>query len=72
MDRWIWKPALAAGAIVAIALSSWAQEDEITSCEEACYEAEERCVAACPKPEEAASCEDRCEEKADLCVEKCE
>jgi hypothetical protein len=72
MDRWIWKPALAAGAIVAIALGSWAQDEELTDCEEACYQAEERCAEACPESDEDGSCEDRCEDKADLCVEKCE
>jgi hypothetical protein len=72
MDRWIWTCALAAGAIFAITSGSWAQEEELTACEKACYEAEESCIVACPESEEAASCEKRCEEKAELCLEKCE
>lgn len=72
MYRWTWKSVVVIGAMVAIASTSWAQDEESTGCENACYEAEESCLAACGDQEDPIVCEDDCAEETENCLEQCE
>lgn len=73
MHRWRVKAAFAAAGIAGmIALPSWAQEGEYSSCEEACYQAVEDCYAACGEAEDMEACETNCQEQVELCLQECE
>ena len=72
MYRWIWKLVIVAAAMVAIASTSWAQDEESTDCENACYEAEASCLATCEDQDDPMTCEEDCAAAAESCSEKCE
>jgi hypothetical protein len=72
MYRWIWKLVVAVAAMVAIASTSWAQDEESTNCEDACYETDERCLAACEDQDDPVTCEEECAAAAERCFEECE
>jgi len=72
MYRWIWKLVVVVAAMVAIASTSWAQDEESTDCENACYEADDRCVAACEEQDDPLTCAEECAVAAERCFEKCE
>jgi hypothetical protein len=72
MYRWIWKLVVAVAAMVAIASTSWAQDEESTDCEDACYETDERCLAACEDQDDPVTCEEECAAAAERCFEECE
>jgi hypothetical protein len=67
-----WKVALAAmGMVGLIGTASWAQEEESSPCEEACYQAEDRCYEKCQDPDDDGACEHQCQEESNSCVERC-
>jgi hypothetical protein len=71
MERWMWKAALAGMAtLMCLVLASWAQEDPMPSCEEVCYEAEERCYQACDSAEAIEACEEDCGLHLEACLEQ--
>jgi hypothetical protein len=49
-----------------------AQEDELRPCEEACFDAEDRCYETCESSDDSATCTSTCQEESDRCLQKCE
>lgn len=59
-------------AAIGLAGAGWAQEDDPSACEEACFEAEDRCYDACESADDPDSCASTCQDQADRCLERCE
>ena len=64
--------ALATSLLWLAPLSGWAQEENESSCVDACFESEEACYEACSSQEDPEACDSECRVKADRCIEECE
>lgn len=59
-------------AVAHLPLAVTAQEPEPPSCEDVCFEAEERCYVACEEADDPDSCATSCQDRLDQCLEQCE
>jgi len=60
-------PILALGAVMVASA-----DDEADACREACYSAEDACLASCDGLDDPEACEDRCIEAAEACDVACD
>ena len=48
------------------------ESDPASTCEDLCYEAEDRCFDSCEDADDPSACEDRCIEASRACIGACD
>ncbi|MDH3520422.1 MAG: hypothetical protein OEM49_08180 [Myxococcales bacterium] len=72
MRRTSWVAAAAAALLMSgVAGAPRAQDDDVNSCRQACFEDEELCYESCDAEADPVACEEACQQALDACIETC-